>query len=386
MEYSRAATATVLVVLALVSQAQAGVWPRSRPYNIAHRGASGFRPDHTAEGYQLAIDLGADFIECDVVLTKDLVPVCRHEPLVSGTTDADAKFPNLIKSIIIDGANYTGVFTTDLTLAEVKTLRCKQPIADRDQSFNGLFAIPTLEEYIAIAKRANRTIGIYPETKHPTWHDSLPIVKAAQTTMSDIVLNVLKKHGYKGPINSKAWSKQPVFIQSFEVGNLKYLSRKTCIPLVQLLSDWNTPIPDMPALNYSSIMSEAGVKDMATYASGVGPWKNTLVRAKAGANVTANGAALESTGLAERIRKNGMQAHPYTFRNEARYLTYGAFATAMDEFEFFFVKLGLEGAFTDYTGSLRQYFTMKSQEQGRLWNTGAVINRAGRPKPHNPKC
>ncbi|KAG2435712.1 hypothetical protein HXX76_006910 [Chlamydomonas incerta] len=336
--------------------------------------------------YELAIELGADFIECDVVLTKDLVPVCRHEPLLSGTTDADAKFPSLIKSKTIDGYNYTGVFADDLTLAQVKTLRAKQPLPERNQSFNGMFDIPTLEEYIALAKGAPRTVGIYPETKHPTWHDNLPHVKAAKTTISDIVLNVLKKHGYKGPINSKAWSKQPAFIQSFEVGNLKYLSRKTCIPLVQLMDDFTEPIPDMPTKTYSDIMTDAALKDIATYASGVGPWKNTLVRAKAGANVTANGAGLESTGLVERIHKYGMQLHPYTFRNEAYRLAYGSFSTPWDEYELFFVKMGIDGAFTDFADTLKTWFNEKAKEQGRLWNTGAVINRAGRPKPHNPKC
>ncbi|KAG2491260.1 hypothetical protein HYH03_010466 [Edaphochlamys debaryana] len=395
----RAINAAILL-LALAATAQASAfYPRKQPYTIGHRGASGLRPEHTIAAYQLAIDLGADFIECDVVLTRDLVPVCRHEPLLSGTTDADQKFPDRIRSYIVDGYNWTGVFSTDLTLAEVKTLRAKQQFAERDQSYNGQFEVPTLEEYIKLAQsNPNRTVGIYPETKHPTWHDSLPQVKAADTTMSDIVLNMLRKYGYRGPVNSAAWVRRPAFIQSFEVGNLKYLSKKTCIPLVQLMDYFDTPVPDLANTTYADLMTDMGIAEVATYAAGVGPWKNTLLvpAANALANAT-NGANLASSGLAERIRRAGMQAngtchrlcpqmHPYTFRDEAYRLKYGNFSSSYDEYEAYFVRLGIDGAFTDFPGTLSTWLGIKAQEGGRLWNT-ITLNAKPKAKAGNPaKC
>ncbi|KXZ42399.1 hypothetical protein GPECTOR_152g54 [Gonium pectorale] len=344
-----------------------------------------FRPEHTLASYELAIQMGADFIECDVVLTKDLVPVCRHEPLVSATTDADAKFPEKNTTYVIDGTPYTGVFTVDLTLAELKMLRARQQLPERDQSYNGMYEVPTLEEYIMLAKHANRVVGIYPETKHPTWHDNLAIVKEAKTTISDIVLNLLKKHGYKGPINSPAWARRPAFIQSFEVNNLKYLATKTCIPLIQLMDDFDTEVPDVPGTTYSDLMTDQSLARIAAYASGVGPWKNTLMIKKANATDVRNGAGLMSSGLAERIHKFGMQLHPYTWRDEAYRLAYGNFSTPYDEYELFFVKLGIDGCFTDFAATLSSWLKIKDMEAGRQWNTH-LINRPGKAKAANPKC
>ena len=149
------------------------------PLVIGHRGASGYRPDHTLESYKLAIDMGADFIEPDLVATKDGVLVARHEPNITGTTDVATRpeFASRKTTKNVDGVNEEGWFVSDFTLAELKTLRAVQPLSDRDQSYNGKFQIPTFEEVLDLAKaegtKAGRTVGVYPETKHPTYHAKL---------------------------------------------------------------------------------------------------------------------------------------------------------------------------------------------------------------------
>ena len=146
---------------------------------IAHRGASGYLPEHTLESYRRAIELGADFIEPDLVATKDGVLVARHEPNITGTTDVSTRpeFADRKTKKVVDGVEEEGWFASDFTLAEIKTLRAIQPMAERDQSFNGKYQIPTLQEVLDLAKsegaKANRTVGVYPETKHPTYHVNL---------------------------------------------------------------------------------------------------------------------------------------------------------------------------------------------------------------------
>lgn len=150
-----------------------------RPLVIGHRGASGYLPEHTLEGYKKAIELGADFIEPDLVATKDGVLIARHEPNITGTTDVATRveFASRKTKKVVDGVEEEGWFASDFTLAEIKTLRAIQPMADRDQSFNGKYQIPTLDEVLDLAKtegtRVGRTVGVYPETKHPTYHANL---------------------------------------------------------------------------------------------------------------------------------------------------------------------------------------------------------------------
>ena len=174
------------------------------PLVIGHRGAPGYRPEHTLASYELAIDLGADFIEPDLVSTKDGVLVARHENDISGTTDAEQKFPDRKRTKIIDGIAITGFFTEDFTLAEIKTLRAKERLAFRNQGWNGVYEVPTLQEVIDLAKRRSRegrVIGIYPETKHPTYFRSIGLALEAP------LVRVLEANGYKGP-------RAPVFSRS----------------------------------------------------------------------------------------------------------------------------------------------------------------------------
>ena len=199
------------------------------PIVIAHRGASGYRPEHTLAGYLLAIQLGANYIEPDLVLTKDGQLIVRHEPMLDGTTDVASKFDASRRSTrLVDGVSTTAYFASDFTLAEIKTLRAVQPVATRDQSYNGQFEIPTLNEVIALAQSQSaalgRTIGIYPEIKHSTFHATLFGAHAIE----DKTLTTL--HAAYGNT-----AQAPVFIQSFEVGNLQYLNGLTQMRLVQLI-------------------------------------------------------------------------------------------------------------------------------------------------------
>ncbi|MFZ9968138.1 MAG: glycerophosphodiester phosphodiesterase family protein, partial [Steroidobacteraceae bacterium] len=200
----------------------------AEPLVIAHRGASGHRPEHTLESYRLAIEMGADFIEPDLVATRDGHLVARHEPEIGATTDVAKRpeFASRRRTALIDGVEVTGWFTTDFTLAELKTLRAVQPHPDRSSEFDGLYEVPTLEEIIALARDAavtrGRPVGIYPETKHPSWHcaQGLPLEPA--------LLTALEAAGWTS-------RESPVFIQSFEAGNLRWLRERTQIRLVQLI-------------------------------------------------------------------------------------------------------------------------------------------------------
>ncbi|MFM7706496.1 MAG: glycerophosphodiester phosphodiesterase family protein, partial [Gammaproteobacteria bacterium] len=202
--------------------------PRT-PLVIAHRGASGHRPEHTLESYRLAIEMGADFIEPDLVSTRDGHLVARHEPDITQTTDVAQRpqFADRRRSATIDGVAHTGWFTVDFTLDELRTLRAVQPRPYRSKEFDGMFKVPTLQEIIALAKAGTaatgRTIGIYPETKHPTWHceQGLPLERALLAAL-----------------DAAGWTTReaPVFIQCFESGNLRWLRKRTGVRLVQLIS------------------------------------------------------------------------------------------------------------------------------------------------------
>src|SRR3954466_11198029 len=252
----------------------------ARPLVIGHRGAHGYLPAHTLEGYSLAIELGADFIEPDLVATKDGHLIASHEPNLIATTDVASRpeFASRRRTAVVDGAAETGFFASDFTLAEIKQLRRVQDFAERPQQFNGKFEIPTLEEVIALAKRKAeekaRPIGIYPETKHPTYHKSigLPLEKR--------LVDALARAG---------WTRRdaPVFIQSFEQSNLKELRRLTPVRLVQLVDaddvkddgslqfvapfdrpfDWTVSgNPLLRARTFGFFATDAGLSEIKTYA------------------------------------------------------------------------------------------------------------------------
>ncbi|WP_430442692.1 glycerophosphodiester phosphodiesterase [Sphingorhabdus contaminans] len=280
---------------------------------IAHRGASGERPEHTLGSYTLAIEQGADFIEPDLVLTKDGILVARHENEISETTDVSDRpeFAGRKTSKTIDGQTMTGWFTEDFTLAELKTLRAKERLPQlrkANMAFDGQFEIPTFEEILELAKaesvRTGRTIGVYPETKHPSYFASIGLPHEAP------LLALLERYGH---VDRSA----PVFIQSFEVENLKALRAKTKVRLIQLMDEKGSP-PDRPDLTYPDMATAEGLKAVAAYADGVGPNKALVIPR------TLLGNLGEPTMLVRDAHRAGLAVHPWTFRRENYFLPLGA--------------------------------------------------------------
>ncbi|WP_397577441.1 glycerophosphodiester phosphodiesterase [Sphingorhabdus sp.] len=270
---------------------------------IAHRGASGERPEHTIASYTRAIEQGADYIEPDLVLTKDGVLVARHENEISETTDVADKpeFADRKTSKTIDGKKMTGWFTEDFTLAELKTLRTKErlPQLRKDNmAFDGQFEIPTFEEILTLAKAHN--VGVYPETKHPSYFASIGLPHEAP------LLAMLTRFGH---VTKDA----PIFIQSFEVENLKALRPKTKLRLIQLMEEKGSPA-DRSDLTYQQMATAEGLKIVATYADGVGPNKAMVIPR------TMIGNLGTPTTLVADAHKVGLAVHPWTFRRENYFL------------------------------------------------------------------
>ncbi len=246
------------------------------PAVVAHRGASGYRPEHTLAAYELAIGMGADYIEPDVVSTKDGVLVARHENEIGGTTDVEAhpEFADRRTTKIIDGVPITGWFTEDFTLAELKTLRAEErlpQVRPDNTRYNGQFQIPTFAEVLALAKAKSkelgRTIGVQPETKHPTYFDSIGL-SLEEPLLADLRAAKMDK------------KKSPVVIQSFEVSNLKELAPKTDVQISQLLDASGAPYDQVAAgtgVTYASMATPTGFAEIAEYADWAGPNKNLVL-------------------------------------------------------------------------------------------------------------
>ena len=272
----------------------------AQPLIIAHRGASAVRPEHTLAAYKEAIRVGADFIEPDLVATKDGVLVARHENEISGTTDVAAhpEFADRKATKIIDGVTTTGWFTEDFTLAELKTLCARERLPQlrpANAKFDGQETIPTLAEIIALAKASK--VGIYPETKHPSYFRALGL------PLEPPLLAALRKARW----TTKA---APVFIQSFEVGNLQALRGQTKVRLIQLIGDGVSG----DGVAYDTLVTPAGLKRIATYADGIGPGKERVIPRDAAGNIGA------PTRLVAEAHAAGLQVHPYTFRPENYFL------------------------------------------------------------------
>jgi glycerophosphoryl diester phosphodiesterase len=263
----------------------------SSPLIIAHRGASGHRPEHTLEAYRLGVEMGADFVEPDLVSTKDGVLIARHENEIGGTTDVAERFPDRKRTKTIDGQSITGWFSEDFTLTELKTLRARERLPFRSHAYDGRFQIVTFDEVVELAQKLGgargRPVGVYPETKHPTYFRGIGL------PLEEKLLESLEKHG---------WNKResPVFIQSFEPGNLRELRKKTTVRLTPLLVPFN---PD--------------------------------------------GSLGTPTDLVARAHAAGLLVHAWTVRVEKEFLPAGYHGNVAAEFEALRA-LGVDGVFTDF--------------------------------------
>ena len=307
-----------------------------KPIVIGHRGAAGHRPEHTLEGYKLAIEMGADFVEPDLVMTKDKVLMARHENEISGTTDVATKFPDRKTTKVVDGETIKGWFIEDFTLKEMKTLRANERLPFRNHNFDGKFEIPTFTEILELVKKESkerkRQIGIYPETKHPTYFEN------AGLPLETAVVAELKKYG----LDKKD---SPVFIQSFEMGILRKFKKLTKVPLIFLIDDPEKIPYDLVAekkkITYKELLQPASLKELSATIAGIGPYKRYIVPENE------KHEKLPPTTLIADAHKVGLLVHPYTFRNEDQYLLKDYKGDPQNEYLEFY-KLGVDGVFSDF--------------------------------------
>ena len=398
LKLSVLASATVLALSAcggggdnLVSSAQPfKTLANVQPLVVGHRGASGYLPEHTLESYTRAIELGADFIEPDLVATKDGVLVARHEPNITSTTNVATlpQFAARKTTKKVDGVNETGWFASDFTLAEIKTLGALITDAERPQQFNGVYKIPTFQEIIDLVKArrtaTGREIGIYPETKHPTFHRQMGL------GLEDRLIASLNAAGW----NSKT---APVLVQSFEPGSLKEMRAKGLTSrMVQLIDGDDYDLKtgkityaapyDRPydwAVSgdtrlFSAMVTPAGLAEIKTYADGIGPWKPYIVPIKGALDAAGNlrdvngdgkvnyndASSQPATTLIDDAHKAGLLVHAYTFRNEQRRLAFDYNKDPKAEYLQFY-RLGLDGLFSDFPDTAIEARSAYLRELGR---------------------
>ncbi|MFI7588207.1 glycerophosphodiester phosphodiesterase family protein [Spongisporangium articulatum] len=315
---------------------------------IGHRGASGYRPEHTLAGYELAARLGADYLEPDLVVTADGELVCRHEPELSGTTDVAAhrRFADRRRTTEIDGTEVSGWFVHDFTLDELRTLRVKERLPHLrpgNTTYDGRFAIPTFEELlqlrVSLSVELDREIGVYPETKHPSLFRELGLPQEQR------LVDLLETYGLNA-------AQAPVCVQSFEPGSLRRLRELGLLATgVQLLSSAGAPWEVEVAggrHGYPEMVTPAGLREISTYAQAIGPAKGQLLRRSS----IGLGA---STGLVGAAHDAGLLVHAYTFRAENTFLPVGlrrgedpaGEGDALGEL-LAYLRIGVDGVFADH--------------------------------------
>jgi glycerophosphoryl diester phosphodiesterase len=361
-----------LTPLSALAHDQQATTEQAKPLVIGHRGASGYLPEHTLAAYWMAIEQGADYIEPDLVSTKDGVLVARHENAIAivnpdgsireATTDVAERpeFASRKTTKVIDGVSLTGWFTEDFSLAELKTLRARERLPQlrtANTRFDNMFEVPTFTEVLQLVEQANerrrqqalaqgghkaarlvKPIGVYPETKHPTYFDGI------QLSLEEPLVRTLHAFGYR-------YKSSPVFIQSFEVSNLKDLSKKTRVPLVQLLNGSGKPydfVVSGDARTYADLTKPENLKEIATYAQGVGANTNLMIPLVGGVLGT-------PTTLVADAHAAGLKVHGWTFRAENNFLP-NEFDSSSNPAELgnlagqiqAFLALGMDGFFTDH--------------------------------------
>ena len=388
-------SAGALIALAACSMPGAGPKPLltldgRAPLVVAHRGASGYVPEETIEAYTRAIELGADVIEMDLVVTKDGVLITRHDPNLALSTDVATKpqFTSRKKTMQVDGETQTGWFSQDFTLAEVKTLGAISTDAERPQQFDGRYKIPTFQEVLDLAaaqsKATGRAIAIYPETKNPALFRDMGL------PMEDKLIAMLDRAG----LNSKT---APVYVQSFEPASLKYMKSKGLkTKLIQLIDgdgvDMKTgaityAVPvDRPyewtkagdTRNFDVMVTPAGLAEIAKYADGIAPWKRYIISIKGtigadgkpvdlnkdGTINDADATSTAPTTLVADAHKAGLFVHPFTFRNENRRLATDYKGDPKNEYLAYY-RLGVDGVFTDFTDTALAARSAYLKEAGR---------------------
>jgi glycerophosphoryl diester phosphodiesterase len=303
---------------------------------IAHRGASGYRPEHTPAAYRLAAELGADYLEPDLVATLDGVLVCRHENEISGTTDvadhpvfADRKITK-----IVDGAAMTGWFVEDFTYAELRSLRARErmpALRAGNTAYDGLETIPTFDEVVALARqesqRLGRPIGVLPEIKHPAYFRrvGLPL----EELLTERILTLGLRH-------------DEIMVQSFEPTSLRRLSVMTRVPLVQLVNSESAPndfLRSGDGRTFADLIEPAGLREISTYAQVLAPHKDLVIPRRS------DGSLGEPTALVDQAHRVGLAVQVWTFRAERRFLpTDTDFPTELSRF----TRLGIQGLFADH--------------------------------------
>lgn len=300
----------LLVLVSLSAHAQQVV--------IAHRGASGFVPEHTLVAYAAAHALGADYIEQDLVRTKDGAFICRHDIHLDDTTNVAEVFPDRARA---DGRWYAA----DFTLAEIRTMRAVERLPNRFPKGAASFQIPTFEEAIELVQGMNKTTGreagIYPELKDPVFH------RKEGLEMEAAFLEICAKYGYKGPGAN-------IFVQCFDPGPLKKMRQElgSELPQIQLISDRSIQ---------NTLVADEGLKAIAEYANGIGPDRRRVEK---------------DTDLVKRAHAAGLKVHPYTLRRDLVAPKYGSFE---EELRAFYVDFGVDGLFTDYPGDAVRFLSAR---------------------------
>jgi glycerophosphoryl diester phosphodiesterase len=317
------------------------------PIVFAHRGVSGYRPEHTLAAYELAVQMGADSLEPDLVSTKDGVLVARHEPWLGHTTDvADRpEFADRQVTKVVSGRQIADEwFVEDFTLAELKTLRAIEPlpaIRQHNTIYDGRWEIATFDEIIDLVKRSSRggrQVGLFPETKHPTYFESIGL------PLEEPLIRAIQRNGLDRPNSG-------VMVQSFEPTSLRKLNEALKVPVVQAITTSGSPydtIANGEGPTFADMVTPDGLREIATYADWIGPNKNLVIPRNADATLG------EPTSLVDDAHAAGLRVAAYTFRNENQYLPAdmrigtnpGDYGDAFAEYLAFY-EVGVDGVWSD---------------------------------------